>query len=323
MRLTSREKEILGLLKKEPLISQEELAQKFGITRSSVAVHISNLMKKGAVLGKGYVLNEVVTIVVVGDSGLKVNVIGQAANATVDIEWTGFALEASQTLADFGASVKVVTVIGQDEQGDLIVNRLMDNKVDTSNIYRHNGKRTARCVTVDGATLYQEGYSSEDYEKAISQREWVIFNCEWLVVEQAWQEYIYCRSLGKNGDKLPFFCTCKAVQQPQTIPDYLTGYDWLVLGLKDFTIVDFYLHLAREMINKGLGHCVITDGTSGVIHLSTGGVQEFPLLPNQSFHYSDRLPYLLCGLVYGLSSGYPLRQAVRIGVGNAANNEGQ
>ena len=34
-----------------PLISQKELADKAGITRSSVAVHISNLMKKGYITG--------------------------------------------------------------------------------------------------------------------------------------------------------------------------------------------------------------------------------------------------------------------------------
>ena len=35
------------------MISQQELADKAGITRSSVAVHISNLMKKGYISGKG------------------------------------------------------------------------------------------------------------------------------------------------------------------------------------------------------------------------------------------------------------------------------
>ena len=36
------------------MISQQELADRAGITRSSVAVHISNLMKKGCIAGKGY-----------------------------------------------------------------------------------------------------------------------------------------------------------------------------------------------------------------------------------------------------------------------------
>mgnify|MGYP003397765899 CR=1 FL=1 len=39
--LTEREKEILKVIKENPLVSQEEIAKKLSITRSSIAVHIS------------------------------------------------------------------------------------------------------------------------------------------------------------------------------------------------------------------------------------------------------------------------------------------
>ena len=45
--MTQRERQLLNWIEENPLISQQELADKAGITRSSVAVHISNLMKKG------------------------------------------------------------------------------------------------------------------------------------------------------------------------------------------------------------------------------------------------------------------------------------
>ena len=54
--MTQRERQILQWIEENPMISQEELAQKAGISRSSIAVHISNLMKKGYIAGKGYVL---------------------------------------------------------------------------------------------------------------------------------------------------------------------------------------------------------------------------------------------------------------------------
>jgi pseudouridine kinase len=63
--LTKREREVLSYLKKDPTISQEELAKKMKITRSAVAVHISNLMRKGFVLGRGYILDERTGIVVI------------------------------------------------------------------------------------------------------------------------------------------------------------------------------------------------------------------------------------------------------------------
>lgn len=318
MRLTSREKEILDLLKKEPLISQEEMAQRFGITRSSVAVHISNLMKKGVILGKGYVLNEVVSVVVLGDSLLIIEVNDEVGAPLIDINWGGFAFKASKSLADFGSNVKIVTVIGNDEQGDLIANQLAGNKVDVSNIYRHSNKRTTRRVLHNGDILFQEGFLPDDYEKAVNLREWVIFNCEWLVVEPAWQEYVYRKALNKDEEKLPCLCTCIDLEPAQLIPQYLNNYNLLVLGLGDIAWFDSYRNRIREMIEAGMNHCIITDGHSTVMHMNQHGIQEFPLLPNQSFHHAHQLLYLLCGLVYGLSNNYPLRQAIRMGVGTAS-----
>ena len=51
--MTQRERQLLEWIRENPMISQQELADKAGITRSSVAVHISNLMKKGCITGKG------------------------------------------------------------------------------------------------------------------------------------------------------------------------------------------------------------------------------------------------------------------------------
>ena len=45
--ITEREQEILLLIRQDPLISQQALADRLGITRSAVAGHIMNLTNKG------------------------------------------------------------------------------------------------------------------------------------------------------------------------------------------------------------------------------------------------------------------------------------
>ena len=55
--MTQRERQILQWIEADPMISQEALAERAGITRSSVAVHISNLMKKGYIDRKSTRLN--------------------------------------------------------------------------------------------------------------------------------------------------------------------------------------------------------------------------------------------------------------------------
>ena len=72
--MTQRERQILQWIEADPMISQEALAERAGITRSSVAVHISNLMKKGYIAGKGYVLRSGTYAAVVG--GVNVDIGG-------------------------------------------------------------------------------------------------------------------------------------------------------------------------------------------------------------------------------------------------------
>ena len=64
--MTQRERQLLEWIRENPMISQQELAEKAGITRSSAAVHISSLMKKGYIAGRGYLLRTDPYIVVVG-----------------------------------------------------------------------------------------------------------------------------------------------------------------------------------------------------------------------------------------------------------------
>ncbi len=76
MSMTQRERQILQWIESDPMISQAELAQRLGITRSSVAVHISNLIKKGCIAGKGYVLRTGTYAVVIG--GVNIDICGKS-----------------------------------------------------------------------------------------------------------------------------------------------------------------------------------------------------------------------------------------------------
>lgn len=315
MRLTLREKELYDVLKREPLISQDELAKRFGITRSSVAVHISNLMKKGVILGKGYVFNEAASAVVIGESCINIDVQGENEKNVIDIIYGGFALEFSRALANYGVNVKVITITGNDDIGDEIISKLREREIDTSNIYRHLKLRSCRRVSLNHVSAYEEAYSWKEYEKALALREWVAVNCEWLCIDPRFQKNILNHLSSKDEEKLPCLSTYKAIQYPEEIPDYLRDYSTLVLGVGADNI-DYYIGKIRSWASNQ--NWVITDGISRVVYFQNQKAMDVLLLPNQSFNIGERLPFLLAGLIYGLSSGYPLRQAIRIGIGSAA-----
>lgn len=122
--MTKREQEILNILKENPLIAQQELAQFLGIERSSVAVHLSNLIKKGFIKGKGYIINEAPFIIVLG--GANIDIVGftdvplvlkDSNQGFLKISMGGVGRNIAENLVRLGLNIKLITVIGDDNHG--------------------------------------------------------------------------------------------------------------------------------------------------------------------------------------------------------------
>ena len=119
--MTQREQEILRLLEENPLISQQELADKVGITRSSVAVHISNLMKKGYITGKGYILRTAPYMVVIGGVNMDIGgtpgktLVAQDSNpGKVRMSLGGVGRNIAHNMSLLGLDVRMLTAFGDD-----------------------------------------------------------------------------------------------------------------------------------------------------------------------------------------------------------------
>jgi len=119
--LTQRERQILQWIEQDPMISQEALAEKAGITRSSVAVHISNLIKKGYIIGKGYVLRSGTYAAVVGGVNMDIGgqsdgplVPGDSNPGRVRISLGGVGRNIAHNMALLGLDVRFLTAFGDD-----------------------------------------------------------------------------------------------------------------------------------------------------------------------------------------------------------------
>ena len=147
--MTQRERQILNLIAANPMISQQELADSLNITRSSVAVHISNLLKKGYIAGKGYVLRTGSYAVVVG--GVNVDIGGRsqrklvAADSNpgkVSISLGGVGRNIAHNMSLMGVDVKMLTAMGEDIYGNRIAESCRSLGIDAS-----RALRVADCAT--------------------------------------------------------------------------------------------------------------------------------------------------------------------------------
>ncbi|MBR2047683.1 MAG: winged helix-turn-helix transcriptional regulator [Oscillospiraceae bacterium] len=148
--MTQRERQILQLIEQNPMISQAELADQLGIARSSVAVHISNLIKKGCIAGKGYVLRTGSYAVVVGGVNMDIGgssyaplVDGDSNPGVVRMSLGGVGRNIAHNLSLMGTDVRLLTACGDDLYGQKIAASCSALGIDMSNALRLSNERTS------------------------------------------------------------------------------------------------------------------------------------------------------------------------------------
>lgn len=148
--MTQREQEVLTLIQADPMISQQAIADMLGITRSSAAVHISNLMKKGYITGKGYVLRQESYVVVVG--GVNVDIGGQSyaplvsADSNpgkVSISMGGVGRNIAHNLSLMDIDVRFLTAYGDDLNGQRFIASCSELGIDISRSLKVTGEATS------------------------------------------------------------------------------------------------------------------------------------------------------------------------------------
>ena len=155
--MTQREEQILHLIEADPMISQEALAERLGITRSSVAVHISNLIKKGCIAGRGYVLRTGAYAVVVG--GANVDICGRAWDTLVpedsnpglvSMSIGGVGRNIAHNLSLMGADVRMLTAFGDDLNGQRLCAASTAAGIDMSHALKLRDDRTSTYLYITG-----------------------------------------------------------------------------------------------------------------------------------------------------------------------------
>ena len=148
--MTQRERQILQLIESNPMISQQELADKLGITRSSVGVHISNLTKKGCIAGKGYVLRTGSYVVIVG--GVNVDIGGHSFAPLVDSDSNpgrvsmslgGVGRNIAHNASLLGVDIRLLTAYGDDLNGERVAASCSELGIDMSCALKVTGGTTS------------------------------------------------------------------------------------------------------------------------------------------------------------------------------------
>ncbi len=155
--MTQRERQLLRWIEENPLISQQELAEKAGITRSSVAVHISNLMKKGYIVGKGYIICIAPYVVVVGGVNMDIGgrslwpLVHRDSNpGPVRMSLGGVGRNIAHNMSLLGLDVRLLTAFGDDISAQKLNASCGELGIDISHSLQIPGEATSTYLFIAG-----------------------------------------------------------------------------------------------------------------------------------------------------------------------------
>ncbi|GEP72359.1 kinase, PfkB family protein [Lentilactobacillus rapi DSM 19907 = JCM 15042] len=154
--MISREQQILEWIKQNPMISQNELAKLAGITRSGVAAHISNLVKKGYLQGKGYIVAPENYVVVIG--GITLDTFGipsreafenKSNPGVIYSDLGGLGRNIAVNLTNLEIPNYFVSVYGNDSAGEEFKRDAQKRKLDITYSKQISSKPTSRYLYIN------------------------------------------------------------------------------------------------------------------------------------------------------------------------------
>ena len=153
--MTKREQQIINAIKINPLISQSQLAEIIGISRSAIASHITNLIAKGIIEGRGYVVAAQKFCVAIG--GANMDILGKpdadiSANSSAPGSVTsspgGVARNIAENIARLGDKCYLIAAVGDDSRGRQLVEMSNSAGVDTSQVFSITGQSTSCYLSI-------------------------------------------------------------------------------------------------------------------------------------------------------------------------------
>ena len=153
--MAARDQQILELIRQDPMLPQQVIAERLGISRSAVAGHIMNLTSKGLIKGRGYVLSEAPFVTVIG--GANIDIHGRSAATLVERDSNpgavhtsagGVARNIAENLARLGIDCRLVSALGQDHHGQMLLRCCLDAGINMQYAHEFSALPTSSYVAV-------------------------------------------------------------------------------------------------------------------------------------------------------------------------------
>lgn len=338
--MNEKERQVMGFIKENPYLSQQEMADRLNMSRPTLANLISSLIKRGEIIGRGYVLRETTEVIAVGGANVdrKFHIEGLARfgtsnPATVSYSVGGVARNIAENLGRLNQEVQIVTVLGQDHDADLIKHDSSAFlKFDYTEYLHNEATGSYSAVLNNNGELVVAMANMAIYDQLlpelISKNELAYQKASAIVVDLNCpkETVMYFKSIAKQYG-IPFVIVPVSSPKMNRMPDELSGVTYLICN-EDETET----YLKREMktdadveeaLNQflalGAQHVIITLGSRGIFAANGETIKHFAAYPiDRVADVTGAGDAFVSGFIYGAINNEPFEDAISLGLVNAA-----
>ncbi|MGT2757179.1 PfkB family carbohydrate kinase [Streptococcus ovuberis] len=338
--LNEKEQAVLEVIRQFPFYSQQEIADYLGVSRSTVANMISDMIKRNYLLGRAYIINEDAPVICIG--GMNVDrkfyacqelILKTSNPVRSEVSIGGVGRNIAENLGRLGESVLMLSRAGDDQDWELIkqqsqsyINlRQVDIAPDQATssytaVIDLDGEMSmalanmAICDTMTVAWLQQ-------YEDLLSRARLLVVD-----LNLPRESVAYLIELAKERGVSLALIPVSAPKMAH-LPQELTGVEWLIVnqdesefffGQKANTESDFE-ELAELWLNLGVKQVLITRGARPMLYAKSSG-ERLLVSPKRVPHMVDATgagDSLSAGVLFGWLNGYDQKEILEFGLTNA------
>ncbi|MFC4738301.1 carbohydrate kinase [Bacillus daqingensis] len=279
-----KKQQILEAVKQNPFISQKELAEKTGLSRSAAAGYISTLIKEGILAGKAYIVNEPAGVFCLGGANLDRKLTADAfqmydSNPVTSSESPGgVARNLCVNLNQLGQRASLMTVTGADAAAEKVIASLPDSGHVVKQL---RGESTGTyTVVLDGRHEMLFALADMDIYDAftpevLEEEKGRLKHAPVLVADTNLPKQTLCRLAQWKRPEQKLVLIPVSAAKMDRVPDTLSGYDLIVLNRLEAEALT--KGGAENLLELGVKEAVITDGLRPVQYVTEEGVEQFPV----------------------------------------------
>jgi pseudouridine kinase len=338
MTLSPREREILALLRAQPMLDAAGLARSLGTTKGAIAVALSSLTQKGEIVGRGYLLRGEPWAVVVGGAAWDIKARSLAAArlhtsnpAVVTRTPGGVGRNIAEGLARLGGRVHLVAAVGTDPAGRELLARTADAGVYVDRVVESPHPTGSYLAALDASGELVIGLSDfaatdamdvaalSNAQELIGRAAVVVVDANIPVDVAAWvlgvtaargvQVVLEPVSVAKAARVAPLLTADRPVFAVTPNVDELGALAGRDLADSEDEIVA----AARALQARGVGHVWVSRGDEGSLLVGPERTLAIPAVPARVDDVTGAGDALTAGFVHGLLRGDDPEVAARRG----------